>query len=129
MIVKCLVVGLGGFIGSVLRYLIGLIPIQETYIFPLNTFIVNILGTVLISLIAFYVTKNVSYDENIILFLKVGLCGGFTTFSTFALETGDLIKSGNTSIAFIYVLLSIIIGVSIIFLPDLLFNSQAKVIN
>lgn len=129
MIVKCLVVGLGGFIGSVLRYLIGLIPIQETYIFPLNTFIVNILGTVLISLIAFYVTKNVSYDENLILFLKVGLCGGFTTFSTFALETGDLIKSGNTSIAFIYVLLSIIIGVSIIFLPDLLFNSQAKVIN
>ncbi len=127
MIVKCLVVGLGGFIGSVLRYLIGLIPIQETYIFPLNTFIVNILGTVLISLIAFYVTKNVSYDENIILFLKVGLCGGFTTFSTFALETGDLIKSGNTSIAFIYVLLSIIIGVSIIFLPDLLFNSQANV--
>ncbi|WP_323736004.1 fluoride efflux transporter CrcB [Methanosphaera sp. ISO3-F5] len=123
MLLECLAVGLGGFIGSVLRYIIGLIPIQETSIFPINTFIINILGTVLISIIAFYITQNVNYDENLILFLKVGLCGGFTTFSTFALETGDLIKSGNAEIAFIYVLLSVIIGVTVIFIPELLVNS------
>lgn len=123
MLLECLAVGLGGFIGSVLRYIIGLIPIQETNIFPINTFIINILGTVLISIIAFYITQNVNYDENLILFLKVGLCGGFTTFSTFALETGDLIKSGNAEIAFIYVLLSVIIGVTVIFIPELLVNS------
>lgn len=124
MIFECLMVGLGGFLGSVLRYLIGLIQLHETSVFPINTFIVNILGTLLISMIAFYITKNVDYNENLILFLKVGLCGGFTTFSTFALETGDLIKSGNTTIAFLYVLLSVIFGVIIIFLPDLLLDSN-----
>jgi CrcB protein len=122
MIFECLIVGLGGFIGSIARYLIGLIPINETNIFPINTFMINIIGSIVIGLIAFYLTKNNSYNDNIILFLKVGVCGGFTTFSTFALETGDLIKSGNTEIAFMYVLLSVIVGVCAIFLPELVYN-------
>ncbi|MBE6494008.1 MAG: fluoride efflux transporter CrcB [Methanosphaera stadtmanae] len=119
---ECLIVGLGGFIGSIARYLIGLIPINETNIFPINTFMINIIGSIVIGLIAFYLTKNNSYNDNIILFLKMGVCGGFTTFSTFALETGDLIKSGNTEIAFMYVLLSVIVGVCAIFLPELIYN-------
>ena len=122
MIFECLIVGLGGFIGSIARYLIGLIPINETNIFPINTFMINIIGSIVIGLIAFYLTKNNSYNDNIILFLKMGVCGGFTTFSTFALETGDLIKSGNTEIAFMYVLLSVIVGVCAIFLPELVYN-------
>ena len=128
MLYECLIVGLGGFIGSVLRYLFGFIPIQESSIFPINTFIINILGALLISLIVFYITHN-SFNQitssnlkMIILFLKVGVCGGFTTFSTFALETGDLIKSGNVEIAFLYVLLSVILGVSVIFLPEIIYN-------
>lgn len=128
MIIECLIVGLGGFVGSILRYLIGFIHIQESSVFPLNTFIINILGAILISCIAFYITHstvdqiNPSTLKNLILFLKVGVCGGFTTFSTFALETGDLIKSGNSEIAFLYVLLSVVIGVSVIFLPELIYN-------
>lgn len=122
MILECLIVGLGGFIGSISRYLIGLIPINETNIFPINTFMINMIGSIIIGLIAFYLTKNNSYNDNLILFLKVGVCGGFTTFSTFALETGDLIKSGNTEIAFMYALLSVIVGVCAIFLPELIFN-------
>ena len=128
MFIELLLVGLGGFVGSVLRYLFGFIPISESSGFPIHTFIINMLGVVLISFIAFYVTKsssaNVSGDtlKNIILFLKVGVCGGFTTFSTFALETGDLIKAGNMEVAFLYILLSTVLGVSIIFIPDLLFN-------
>lgn len=128
MIIECFVVGLGGFVGSILRYLIGFIDIQESSVFPLNTFIINILGAILISFIAFYITHSTADQispatlKNLILFLKVGVCGGFTTFSTFALETGDLIKSGNTEMAFLYVLLSVIIGVSVIFLPELMYN-------
>ena len=129
MFYECLMVGLGGFLGSVLRYLIGFIPIKESTTFPINTFIINILGAILISLIAFYINNtmhdvNASTLKNIILFLKVGVCGGFTTFSTFALETGDLIKNGNIEMAFLYVLLSVVLGVTVIFIPEILYNNQ-----
>ena len=128
MLYECLIVGFGGFVGSVLRYLMGFIPIHESSAFPINTFLINILGALLISLIAFYITHssfnqiNSSTLKMLILFLKVGVCGGFTTFSTFALETGDLIKAGNIEIAFLYVLLSVMIGVGVIFLPELIYS-------
>lgn len=128
MLYECLIVGFGGFVGSVLRYLMGFIPIHESSAFPINTFVINILGALLISLIAFYITHssfnqiNSSTLKMLILFLKVGVCGGFTTFSTFALETGDLIKAGNVEIAFLYVLLSVMIGVGVIFLPELIYS-------
>lgn len=128
MLYECLIVGFGGFVGSVLRYLMGFIPIHESSAFPINTFLINILGALLISLIAFYITHssfnqiNSSTLKMLILFLKVGVCGGFTTFSTFALETGDLIKAGNVEIAFLYVLLSVMIGVGVIFLPELIYS-------
>lgn len=128
MFLECLFVGLGGFVGSILRYLIGFIDFGDYNGFPVNTFIINILGALVISFIAFYMTRysKTHFDAStlkfIVLFLKVGVCGGFTTFSTFALETGDLLKAGNVEVAFVYALLSVIIGVSVIFLPDLIFK-------
>ena len=110
-----LAVGLGGFVGAVCRYLIGTMPIRETMIFPIKTFGINILGCVAIAVITVMAAKHTDLNPNMLLFLKVGLCGGFTTFSTFALETSDLIKSGNTMMAFLYVAGSVIVGVGAIF--------------
>lgn len=80
---NCVIVGLGGFIGAVLRYLISLIPIKNPDSFPINTFIINILGALIIGIIAFTAAKNQNLDAKLILFLKVGICGGFTTFPPF----------------------------------------------
>lgn len=111
----CIAVGAGGFAGAILRYLISLAPVKETTVFPIKTFIINIAGCILIGCIAALVSKNVLLNQELILFLKTGLCGGFTTFSTFALETSDLIKNGNTGIAFLYAVLSVVMGICVIF--------------
>ena len=108
----CLAVALGGAVGSVLRYLIGLIPLNEKYLFPAKTFAVNVLGCFIIGLITALILKSSSLNSRLILFLKVGICGGFTTFSTFALESSNLLKNGHTGIAILYMALSIAVGIS-----------------
>ncbi len=108
-------VGLGGFVGAVCRYLIGLIPINEVTVFPMKTFIINIVGCIVIGMITIVATRNNNLNPQMLLFLKVGVCGGFTTFSTFALETAELIKNGNTLVALAYMLGSVLVGVGVIF--------------
>jgi CrcB protein len=110
-----LAVGAGGFVGAVCRYLIGLVPINETLVFPIKTFLINVVGCMVIGLIAAVTSKNSSWNPQVVLFMKVGLCGGFTTFSTFALETTDLLKNGHSMVAFLYVLSSVLVGVGVIF--------------
>ncbi len=103
---ECIFVGLGGFTGAVLRYLITLIPLK--WDFPLTTFIINITGAVLIGFIvgAAGIIPNVSKD--LVLFTKVGVCGGYTTLSAFAVEVTNLFKDGKHIVSLIYVLLTII---------------------
>ena len=84
---NCLAVGLGGFVGAVCRYLLGLIPLRNGHGFPVTTMIVNVLGAFAIGCIVGLVAKHTDLDPRVVLFLKTGICGGFTTFSTFALET------------------------------------------
>ena len=115
-----LAVGAGGFIGAVLRYLIGKISISENTVFPIKTFAINVVGCLAIGLITVLAAKNTHIDQRWILFLKVGLCGGFTTFSTFALETTVLLKGGHTGVAFLYAILSMVIGCTVIFGSELL---------
>ncbi len=118
--IQILVVGAGGFLGAVARYLISLFTISETILFPVKTFFVNVIGCILIGIISVVVSKNTSCNPQLILFLKVGVCGGFTTFSTFALETTALLKDGHILIAFLYVFLSVLVGVFVVFAIDLL---------
>lgn len=118
---NCLFVGIGGFAGAVLRYLIGLAPVRETMVFPVKTFVINILGCILIGCIAAIMAKdtNAPLSPRTVLLLKTGVCGGFTTFSTFALETADLIKDGHSGIAAVYAGLSVVIGTGAVFLTEM----------
>lgn len=109
MLINCLAVGAGGFIGSVFRYLIGLIPFLHKGDIPFQTLAVNVIGAVLIGMIVKYAESYEAANETAVLFLKVGICGGFTTFSTFSLESFGLLESGRWSAFAIYVAASIIL--------------------
>ena len=113
--IECLIVGIGGFIGSVFRYLIGQIPVKESLSFPVKTFGINVAGAFIIGIIAGAVLKKGDLDPRLVLLVKVGICGGFTTFSSFALETFDLIKAGNTLTALAYSVFSVVAGIAAVF--------------
>lgn len=119
---ECIVVGIGGFIGSVCRYLIGLLPVETNNGFPIKTLAINVIGSFVISAIAALAAKNKALNPQLVLMLKVGVCGGFTTFSTFAYESTELMKNGHIGIAFAYVISSIVLGVAAIFAAQLLFK-------
>lgn len=111
MVIKCLIVGIGGFVGSVLRYLISLIPMNEKFSFPVKTLVTNVLGAFIIGLIVAVSLKRPDLDPKTTLLIKTGFCGGFTTFSTFALESSDLIGKGQWGMAGTYMILSVILSV------------------
>lgn len=119
--VNCIFVGLGGFIGSIFRYLIGLLPIGSNNGFPIKTLAINILGSFFIGIIAAYANKSESFSPHMVLMIRVGICGGFTTFSTFTYEVADLLKNGSFLAAMIYICTSIILSVGAIFAAQALF--------
>lgn len=102
-----LIVGLGGFLGSVLRYGLSSIPIPVD--FPLMTMVINFLGSFVIGLIVEMGKDEAAISYNTILFLQIGLCGGFTTFSTFSIETVSLLQNNKYLIASSYVMLSVVL--------------------
>lgn len=117
MIKNILLVGLGGGIGSMLRYVSQrfadkLYPIY----FPLGTFAVNIIGCFLIGIFWGISFKSFDANENWKLFLMTGLCGGFTTFSAFTLEGIGLLKEQKTGLFFLYVAASILVGLAATYL-------------
>ena len=115
MLLNCVAVGVGGFLGSVLRYLTGQLPLGESGLFPARTFLVNLLGCAVIGCLAFSAERNTSLDPRLLLLWKTGFCGGFTTFSTFALETTELLEGGHMGLAVLYVVLSAVLGVGLVF--------------
>lgn len=117
---NCLCVGIGGFFGSVLRYLVGLIPLNPSNGFPMKTLIINVIGAFALGLIAALAAKNSSLSEPVVLMLKVGLCGGFTTFSTFAYEATSLMQNGAAGLGITYMLLSMILGVCAVIFAQML---------
>ena len=105
-----IIVAMGGAIGAVLRYLIGLLPLNPQNGFPLKTFCINVIGAFAIGLVA-ALSARASLNPRFTLFLKVEMCGGFTTFSSFALETETLLGKENQTITLLYVVSSLVCGV------------------
>lgn len=107
MLINCLAVGAGGFIGSVFRYLIGLIPFLNKWEIPFHTLIINAIGAIVIGMAVRYADSCDTANTAAVLFLKVGLCGGFTTFSTFSLESLELLQNGKWLLFGLYAALSL----------------------
>ena len=111
-----LLVFVGGGLGSILRYLLGIYFNSSNDGIPYGTFLSNILGSLLIGLILGYALKHDTLSSGQTLLLATGFCGGFTTFSTFAYENHLFLKSGDfISFAF-YTIASFIIGFLAVFL-------------
>lgn len=104
-----LMVALGGALGAVCRYGISKVPLEAN--FPIATFITNLIGAFVIGFIVGISEKN-NVSERIVLFLKTGFCGGFTTFSTFSLEAMTLLNDGKYLFSGAYMALSLILCVA-----------------
>ena len=110
---KFLLVGAGGAVGSMLRYFISSLDIKYSKgVFPLSTFLVNVTGSLVIGFL-WSMFEKLNFTPNLRVFLFVGILGGYTTFSSFALENLNLIRDGEYRIAVYYILLSNIIGISL----------------
>jgi fluoride exporter len=111
MINNILLVGLGGGIGSIARYLTQRwFAVQYAHSFPWGTFTVNTVGCFLIGLFWGLSFKSVDNTEGWKLFLMTGLCGGFTTFSAFTLEGITLLKEQKIGLFFLYLAGSVLVG-------------------
>ena len=115
-----LLVGIGGFAGSILRYKIGLmIASKASSGFPWGTFCVNLAGAFLIGLL---ISSALKSQQVMMLLLVTGFCGGFTTFSTFALENLRLLQSGDWTLFLSYIILSLVCGIGLCFMGYLTGN-------
>jgi CrcB protein len=108
---KYLMVGLGGALGSILRFWVsGYVNERMGMRFPYGTFIVNCTGSFLIGLVFTLVAERTHWDPNWRYLIPIGFIGGYTTFSAFELETFRSFQDGKLLIAALNVVLSVVIG-------------------
>ena len=101
----------GGAIGTVARYALSVFTYRALGAdFPYGTLVVNLTGCFIIGFLAAITEEKFLFGTNIRIFLMIGFCGAFTTFSTFILETANLMKDGETFRALLNVLISVIVG-------------------
>lgn len=117
MLRTILLIGSGGFIGSVARYFVSKLNLTvDFFSIPVGTLVVNVLGSLIIGFLAGMAEKTLVLTTEWRLFLMVGICGGFTTFSSFANENLVLLHNGQFLSLFLYTGLSIILGFGAVYL-------------
>lgn len=123
MLKSALIVGLGGFLGGAIRFLsTNLIHKYFVTNYPLGTMIINIIGCLLIGFFLGIFEKGHIISANLRLFLTVGFCGGFTTFSTFSHDTINLLNEAQIFLVMTYIGLSIFIGIIFTYVGKYLSN-------
>ena len=106
-------VGCGSFIGGTARYLISVAMKTMSKGFPWGTIVVNLVGCLLIGLLWGFFSRNESENSTWVLFMTVGICGGFTTFSTFSKEALMMLQAGNCLGLLANICISVIAGVAL----------------
>ena len=108
---QILLVFLGGGIGSCLRFLISKFSNQYFHSIVLGTFLVNMIGCLIIGIVLGFSIKNTYLSQNQALILTTGFCGGFTTFSAFSAENYAMFKAGEFIQLSAYTLASVLLGI------------------
>jgi fluoride exporter len=123
MLKQILIIGMGGFIGSVARYYVSKINLLiDFFSIPMGTLLVNVSGSFVLGFLTGIAVKSPLLTLEWRLFLMVGICGGFTTFSTFTNENLALLHNGQFLTIFLYTGLSIVLGFLAVFLGYLTSN-------
>jgi CrcB protein len=119
---RILLVGVGGFIGSVLRYLAGGLvqDLSKSVAFPYGTLAVNVIGCFIIGFLSYLAESRGLFTTESRAFVFVGILGGFTTFSTFGNETINLWRDGEHSLVFANIATHLILGLSAVWLGRVL---------
>lgn len=112
--IEAALVGVGGAVGAVLRYLVGFVvgPVAER--FPFETLTVNVVGSFVLGLVTF-----APVGGDVLLIVGIGACGAFTTFSSFSVDTVRLVENDATALAVIYAVANVVLSVGAVLVAAL----------
>jgi len=128
----CVIIMIGGAIGTLARYVLSMLAMPISNSLPWGTILINVAGSFLIGLFGTLTLAHGRYpvSENMRLFVMIGMCGGFTTFSSFSLQTLDLLRSGAVARASVNIAASVILCVGAVAVGHLAaayFNSDSRI--
>ena len=121
MVKTLIIIGAGGFVGSIARYLTSkYIQDNLSFSFPVGTLIVNISGCFILGVIYGLMDRGEILSQESRLFLTIGFCGGFTTFSSFAFENVLILRDGNFMQSALYISLSVFAGILSLYIGSII---------